>query len=219
MKKCLVFFVICLGLLASVSAVEKSPTINVKPNEVIPEEALDSLPSESLYLLNSISPLNHADYGFENYADLARIDYGSPIKLYQITPESILDYEPDCPVGALLKMTCHWYLPLLVSGQIRSLILVEQREDDAYLPVSLGYAKLAELLNKAYQSPEWAQEGSKLVVVYQAEEFFLANPMAKPQTLFPLQVQANPEIEPSQDLFTVIQRITPTIQSKLRGGY
>jgi hypothetical protein len=36
----------------------KSPTINVKPNEVIPEEAMDSLPSESLYLLNSISRSN-----------------------------------------------------------------------------------------------------------------------------------------------------------------
>ncbi len=71
-------------------------------------------------------------------------------------------------------MTVIGILPLLVSGQIRSLILVEQREDDDYLPVSLGYAKLAELLNKAYQSPEWAQEGSKLVVVYQADEVFLA---------------------------------------------
>jgi hypothetical protein len=116
------------------------------------------------------------DYGFARGDDLKAASLGSPFQVQTITPAALEKYQAGMTVAALLTPTTVWYFPVVVNGQYRAILAVDQL-NGKWQAVSLGFAGLAKELGVL--NNQWkAKDGFHpvLIVVFQAQQYLFTVP-------------------------------------------
>jgi hypothetical protein len=193
---------------------------NDRFQDTFPASALSSIETGFLEFIQKIPVGKMSDYGFSNDQELAKAELGTPFRLYTIKPESVINHKKNISVDQILIKTSQWYFPILVDKSIHAMLVVEESSNRGFKPVSFGYVPLAENLNKAFALKDWELANTpKLVVIYQAKEFFLANPVSHPDRLFPLQIDYAAVKRVNDDLFSNLTRIRTTVDNNMMGGF
>lgn len=182
------------------------------------QEAESALPILGLdQFLGMIDEHNFQLYGFSEFGDVHKAKPGLPLPLFTINPQSILHYNSGATTEELLEPTNQCYIPLLIQGKPQCMILATNAADGALQVVSLGYARLADQLFSAFSSADLNPELSRLVVVYQAREFFLSD-QSKPDRLYPIQNTYEAGLSAESDLEHNLSRIRANVEAALQEG-
>ena len=189
-----------------------------------PRCVLDAARSGLPAFLDQIPPGSEADYGFGSGEEVRQATLGEPYRLHVVEPRAVLDFVPGTPVSKLISATSLWYFPVEVAGRATAFLVVEH-EGSRCEAVSLGQAELArrvaEVASARFQP---AGRRPRLVVVYQAKEFFLADPEGRPANLFALERRAGaPLAAPGDasgddDLERTMRRLRPVVEQELKEG-
>jgi hypothetical protein len=157
-------FFICLSL-----AVGGQPLMAEEVPAAVQQAAKKGLPT----FLNAIPDDNVQRFGFSVPEELKLATLGTPIRLYTIDPDEILNYSADKPIGDIISATDQWFFPVTVSGEVRTLLTVAQM-GGKWQAVSIGSSALgqewADTIAK-YDSMGYTDE--KLVRIYQATADFV----------------------------------------------
>ncbi len=214
-------FIIIIFLCSMLFSIDKTHVSS--PNTFIdqfPDSEISSIQGGLADFISKIPQDRLSDYGFANDAELGVTRLGMPFRLYFIKPESILDYRKSTTINQILVKTSQWYFPVLVNQEIQAMLVVEESSDGHLTPVSFGYVPLANYLDQAFTSKDWkASNDIKLVVVYQAKEFFLAKPITEPQKLYPLQYEQKKGLSLNNDLGYNLDRIRLQVDANMKGGF
>jgi len=214
------YVLIFIGLMAGSAVSWSAPglTEGVFIQE-FPESAVSSVSDGLSSFLGKIPKSRLLSYGFLSEAELQQATLGSPFLLYRIQPHTILKYKEEMAIGEMLEKTSQWFFPVVVNREIRAMLLVHEREDGTFTAVSFGYVALAKQIHRLFASESRVHRSQwRLVVVYQAKEFFMARPEYELNKLYPLQVIDWDVKKPSSDLSDNMTRIRPNVKSNLGEG-
>jgi hypothetical protein len=153
-------------------------------------------------------------YGFTRSDDFPQAQLGPAFNLYTMTPQALLTSSAETPVTSLLSQTTLWYFPVMVHGEVRAILVVDQ-VDGKWQAVSLGYAELARALDRVRQ--RWPQaEGfhPQLIAVFQAKEYLVRVPEHSPNNLMSI-FPAGRDLMGSKAA-DVIERLKPVVQEAIR---
>lgn len=126
------------------------------------------------------------DYGFLDSRETAQATLGAPMPVYTITPAALDGYQPGAAIDSLLSETSLWYVPVVVGGAVRAILVVDRLEDK-WQAVSLGYVPLAGPLGRVLaQWPESEGYHPRLVMVFQAQQYLFTIPEWSEPNLTPL---------------------------------
>ncbi len=126
--------------------------------------------------VNKIPAGEKALYGFGAGDDLGAASLGTPFLVQTITPAALEKFQAGTAVAAVMSPTTMWYFPVLVAGQYRAILVVDQL-DGRWQAVSLGYAGLAKELGAFVR--QWpAEKGYHpvLITVFQARQHLVTVP-------------------------------------------
>lgn len=215
MKRNLLMLYILLSICAAAYCYSPSGGSNPESdvwgsNEVLPLVGLQNY-------LEMINNQNFHLYGFEVFDEVLKLKTGRAIELFSISPLKIMSYKSGTSIEQLLETTHQYYIPLLSGGTPRCMALATIEPDGKLHVVSLGYAKLAGQLEAAYSTTGLNSHNSRLVVVFQAKEFFLSN-NSQPLSLVPIQNSIENLVSAQFDLEQNIHRIQPFIESAMKQG-
>jgi hypothetical protein len=208
-----VFLLLCCGMY-----VHCAPASGQITPDLALSEADRALPIVGLdQFLDMVTEQNFQLYGFADFADVHNVKPGLALQLYTIDPQSILRYRSGTSIEDIIEPTRQCYIPLLIRGKPQCMVLASIEADGALNVVSLGYANLARQLYAAFSSADVHPEQARLVVVYQAREFFLSE-KSRPYNLYPIQntYEAGLMAEPSLELN--LSRIRASVETALQEG-
>ena len=124
-----------------------------------------------------------AQFNFSSSEELDLASLGTPFQVYTIPPEEILNYNAGTPIGQIIFETDHWFFPVTVKGEVRTLLTVAKVEGK-WQAVSIGSAGLAK---------EWTEVVAKynsytlkLIRIYQAAADFVLLGDAGTDELLPM---------------------------------
>ena len=193
--------------------------------ETAPPEAIDAAAAGLTPVLGVVTPQNMESFGFSPGDIIAEAVLGTPFQLYTITPDKLLGAEDDTPVSTLISTTGHWLFPIVVSGQSRALLSVEQM-DGKWVAVGMGMAGLAgemEKLNR--QWPKAKGYGPKLVAIYQAASYFFTIPEQDSENFTSLtfdgegfgdyRQQAGPEYSSTTSLSSMLEPLKISVEDNI----
>ena len=173
--------------------------------------------------LNKI-PVNELEqYGFAQGDTLLAATLGAPFQLHTITPAALEKFSAGTPVGTILTPTSLWYFPVVLAGQTRAVLVVDQL-DGKWQAVSLGYAPLAKELG-AIRAQWKAAQGYNpvLAVVFQARQYLFTVPEKDANNLTPITSARQPAAKDSGSDYAVlaqaadvIAKLKPAVQSALK---
>lgn len=92
-----------------------------------------------------VQAIPHTDlhrFNFHSPQELGRATPGAPFRIFTIHPRDILNYDGQVPATDLVRPTEVWLVPVLVDGQSRLLLTVENT-GGGWEAVSIGAAQLA----------------------------------------------------------------------------
>lgn len=198
-----------------------------------PEGVLKAATQGLQPFLSKIPAPSVEEYGFVHGDDLATASLGTPFMVHTITPSALEKYQAGMTVASILTPTTAWYFPVLIAGQTRAILAVDNI-DNQWQAVSLGDAGLAKELGAV--SRQWkASQGyhPMLIVVFQAHKFLFTVPEKDAYNLTPLTVDATPATAATfqakaapasaNDYATlgtaldVIKQLNPVVQNALKG--
>lgn len=195
-------------------------------------EAVQQAAAQGLQpFLSKIPAPSVEEYGFVHGDDLATASLGTPFMVHTITPSALEQYQAGMTVASILSPTTAWYFPVLIAGQTRAILAVDNI-DNQWKAVSLGYAGLARELGAVSQ--QWkAVQGyhPMLIVVFQAKQYLFTVPEKDAYNLTRLSANKTPATDPlqataptpSNDYATlgtaadVIKQLKPVVQNALKG--
>jgi hypothetical protein len=107
--------------------------------------------------------------------------------MYTIDPQQIMDYEAGTPIGEIVSATDQWLFPVIVDGQVRTLLTVA-KVGDAWQAVSVGASGLGQQWSATLEqySPA-AGYTHALVRIFQAKADFVLLGGAGGDNLLPLE--------------------------------
>lgn len=214
-KTVLTLFIIWIGFFCLTSGKIQGMAAENFVDE-FPETAFSSVSVGLAGFLEKIPKGGSSEYGFTNEAELQQATLGTPFLLYVIKPEIILSYQSGMMVDQMLEGTGQWFFPVMVNQNIKAMLIVEERMDGSFEAVSFGYVRLATQLNRLSANDNWKDlKACKLVVIFQAKEFFLAKPKVEPQRLFPLQFDDTSRQKPNDDLYFNIERVRAIVETNV----
>lgn len=160
-------------------------SFNVFPEEV-PREVLAAAKNGIIPFLKTIPEEDRTSYGFgpEDPIDQAEVDI--PFRVYTITPSALSNYCPGDTVSSLLSPTGMWYFPVMIKGNVKALLIVDQM-NGSWEVVSVGYVPLTGELQQVMSA--WPRaEGYEplLIIVFQAATSFFTIPQKDAYNLTPL---------------------------------
>ncbi|HOH79807.1 MAG TPA: hypothetical protein PLO35_08800 [Candidatus Cloacimonadota bacterium] len=215
MKKTIVFVFL---FLCGYTFVYTTPVFGEINPDFAFQEADKALPILGLdQFLGMIDEQNFQLYGFSEIGDVRQVKPGLPLQLFTIKPQSILNYTSGATTEELLEPTNQCYIPLLSQGKPQCMVLATIAADGALQVVSLGYAKLADQLYAAFSGADLNPELSRLVVVYQAREFFLSD-QSKPDRLYPIQNTYEAGLNADTNVEHNLSRIRAGVEAALQEG-
>jgi len=136
--------------------------------------------------LKVIPPPERENYGFAPGDDLEKAALGEPFPLYTITPQTLFNSASGSPVSSLISSAGSWFFPVLVNGEARNILTVDQMAG-SWKAVAIGKAALARELQKVREQwPEAKGYEPKLVAVFQATAYFFTVPEKDDYNLTPL---------------------------------
>jgi hypothetical protein len=156
------------------------------------QQAVISAASRGLSIfLKQIPQEEIVNYGFNNLDEFKLAQLGKPVEIFTIPPDDLLSYS-GLSLGALLRATGNWYVPVQVRKENRALLTVTQMRKE-WEVVGISAAKLArELQSFETQLSDLlsgvgaAQQGSpKFVRLFQAQSDFMFVPTTREEYLFP----------------------------------
>jgi len=215
-----ILFLFCLA-----SAVDAQPANHL---DNLPAALINTAETGLQQFFNKLPADSRADYGFIPTDEPDQLSLGTPFKLYTITPASIFAYRSGDTVSSLLTETDLWYFPVISEDQIRSILVVEQ-SDNQWQAVSLGQAPLAAELDRIKRV--WPVEDGfnpRLIVVYQAKQFFFTVPERGEFNLTLISTESTTAEDRSDTtgkyssldkLEQVIQRLAPVVETSLQERY
>lgn len=126
--------------------------------------------------LNKISVDSLEQYGFIPGDVRSMATLGTPFLMYTITPSALAKYRTGMSVASMVTPTTMWYFPVLMGGQTRAILVVDQINNQ-WQAVSLGYAGLAGELGALSRQWNVAQGyHPMLIVVFQAKQYLFTVP-------------------------------------------
>ena len=175
-------------------------------------------------LIEKIPAESVQEYGFDSLEAVQTATRGEPYRLLAISPQSLANYVPGNTLDSLLSQTALWYFPLLVNGEEKAFLVVEEMPGFPCRVVSLGYVRLARQIQIARLGGSRAiEQKNRLVVVYQAHEFFLADAATGPNKLYSLRQTTSQtkggSREVSNLLDDVVSRLQPVVEQNLKQGF
>ncbi len=131
---------------------------------------------------------------------------------------------PGNTLDSLLSQTALWYFPLLVNGEEKAFLVVEEMQGLLCRVVSFGYTRLARQIQMArFGGNGMSEQNKRLVVVYQAREFFLADAAKGANKLYSLRQTTSQTMGGSQEvsalLDDVVSRLQPVVEQNLKQGF
>lgn len=220
MNKYLLLFFVCCTSVWLFSLEINQDNSEDKFNDVFPSSELTQVETGLSDFIAKI-PLNDISiYGFKDKSELNLLTLGKPFRLYILNPDRVIDYKNGNAITNLLEKTKVWYFPVTLDDLIKAFLVVETSGGKEYIPVSFGYIPLANQLNHFMAERKLLEvTDTKLVVCYQAKEFFLAQPELEPQKLYQIQYNYLSEQSPDDNLSSNISRIRPLVISNIKAGY
>lgn len=153
--------------------------------EAVPQEVTAAAENGLHPFLQRIPPAELGHYGFTRDDALDRAYAGIPFKVYTITPSALSHYKAGDTVSSLLSPTGMWYFPIMVNGDMRAVLTVDQLHG-AWRAVAIGKASLArELEEVVRQWPRSRGYEPLLVMVFQAQSYFFTVPQKDAYNLTP----------------------------------
>ena len=147
-------------------------------------EAVQQAAVEGLQpFLNKIPTESLEQYGFVHGDVRGMASLGTPFLMYTITPTALQNYRTGMSVTSMVTPTTMWYFPVLMGGQTRAILVVNQ-VDNQWQAVSLGYAGLAQelgVLNRQWKASQGYHP--MLIVVFQAKQYLFTVPEKDSQNL------------------------------------
>lgn len=208
-----------LGGLLLVAAVREAPGEDVPGREQIRAVAEAGLPG----FVARIPAGAEAEFGFSQAGDPARATLGEPLHLLTITPDALRAYRAGDDVDTVLSETDLWYVPVLVDGEVRSVLVIDRMEE-GWQAVSLGYAPLAADLNALQRAwPKAAGYDPQLVCVFQARRYLFTIPQRGTRNLTLLSRGAVSEsarrgaVESLEDVDSVLEGLKTEVEANLTG--
>lgn len=203
-------FLILCSLAAGVQPVmaEKVPSaVQAAAAKGLPT-MLQALPEEIL-----------AQFNFTSSEELSRATLGTPFQVYTIPPEEILNYNAGTPIGQIISATDHWFFPVKVNGEVRTLLTVAM-VDGKWQAVSIGSAGLAQEWTAVVA--KYPSDTHKLVRIYQAAADFVLLGDAGSDELLPLKsgriaLGFAGDAEP-MDPAEIIFKLQGTVQKNIEGA-
>ena len=149
---------------------------------------------------------------------MEQAELGAPFHLYVIDPLKVLNFEPGTTDSQLTEATKQWFFPVKTAQGIKAMLLVEEIWDGEYQAVSFGYQPLAAGLKRLLGQDAWHDATAcRLVVVYQAKEFFMTKPALEPYTLYPLQFDNGGGQQANDSLEFNMARIREQVEASING--
>lgn len=105
---------IFLGIVMAAASAQDVPAAVKQAAEQGVTSFLQAIPAQDL-----------AHFNFSDPTELERATLGEPFLIYTIAPESILAYQAGTPVEDLMAPTSLWYVPVLVNGESRTLLMID----------------------------------------------------------------------------------------------
>jgi len=164
-------------------AVGAQPLMAAKVPAAVQAAAEKGLPT----MLDAITDDIAQQFGFSGPEELKSASLGTPFQVFTISPEKILGYDGDTPVGDIISATDQWFFPVTVNGAVRTLLLVAKM-DGQWQAVSIGSSGLGQEWETTLRQYD-ASKGytHKLVRIYQATADFDLLGGVGPDKLLPLQ--------------------------------
>ncbi|MDO9541341.1 MAG: hypothetical protein Q7J98_03345 [Kiritimatiellia bacterium] len=194
-----------------------------------PEGVLQAAVEGLQPFLNKIPADSLGQFGFVPGDDLNTASLGTPFLVHMIAPSAFEKYQTGMTVASIVTPTTTWYFPVLVTGQARAILAVDQI-DGQWKAVSLGYVGLARELGAV--GSQWkAAQGyhPMLIVVFQAQQYLFTVPEKDAYNLTRLSENTTPSTGPlkimgvpSGDYATLgnvadmIKQLQPVVQNALK---
>lgn len=154
--------------------------------EPAPPEVVEAARIGLLPFLNVHPPGELQKLGFAPNDMIEKAYVGDPVMLYTITPADLFNATPETPIRSLMTPTGHWFFPVMVGGEARSILTV-RRLDGSWKAVEIGAAPMARELQKVRRLwPKSKGYDPLLIAVYQASAHFFTVPQKDDHNLTPL---------------------------------
>ena len=125
-----------------------------------------------------------------------QLSLGRPFQLECISPNALIDVNSVTKTEQLLTPTTQYYIPVLVDGISRSVLIVD-RVQGQWKAVSLGHAVIGTALGRILDDwPESRGFHPKLVLVPQANEVLFTIPEVSGTNLTRLPLYSAPQSSP-----------------------
>jgi len=181
---------------------------------------LDKIPQNSL-----------AQFGFDQTDSLDAAVLGAPFLVHTITPSALRQYQAGVTVTSLLTPTSLWYFPVLIAGQPKAILVVDQLNNQ-WQAVSLGYPYVAREWDAVCkQWPESQGYHPVFIAIFQAHQHVFTVPekgagnltllLAPGQQMLNVMGQApatgaNARYATLDDAAKVIRNLMPVVENNLR---
>lgn len=157
-------FFICLSL-----AFGGQPLMAAEVPSAVQEAAEKGLPT----MLQALPENIVQQFNFSSPEELSQASLGTPFQVFTIHPDEILNYDAGTPIGKIISETDHWFFPVTVNGEVRTLLTVAQMGGQ-WQAVSIGNAGLGqEWTDIVAQYDSSTGYTHKLVRIYQAKADFV----------------------------------------------
>ena len=221
-KKVRVCIVVILCLSISFSAL-----LDVRAGTA-PQEVVDAARNGLYPFLERILPDKLENYGFTAKDRLDEAELDTPFAVYTITPSALSGYKKGDTVSSLLSPTGMWYFPIMIDGDMRSILTVS-RLDGSWKAVAMGQASLAvELKEILRQWPRSLGYEPQLVMVFQVKSYFFTIPQKDDYNLTPFSFdrkfyddEARTGVEKyssTSDVSALVNKLKATVEEGVRQG-
>lgn len=208
---CLSFFILCCLAFGSqpLMAGEVPPAVEQAASEGLPV-LLQAVPEKIL-----------SQFYFSGPEEIDQASLGTPFQVFTIDPQEILHYQEGTAIEAIVSATDHWFFPVTVDGQVRTLLTVAKM-GDTWQAVTIGASGLGRQWSDTVTrfSPA-AGYTHKLVRIYQAKADFVLLGGAGGDELLPLKAGrialggGSGKVEP-MDSANVIFELQGTVERNIK---
>jgi hypothetical protein len=150
-------------------AVGNQPLLAAEVPAAVQAAAEKGLPT----MLKAIPDNIVQQFNFSSPEELGQASLGTPFQVFTIHPDEILNYVAGTPIEEIISETDHWFFPVTVNGEARTLLTVAQMGGQ-WQAISIGSAGLAqEWADTVAKYDSSAGYTQKLVTIYQATADFV----------------------------------------------
>lgn len=197
-----------------------------RARETVPQEvaqaAMDGLSS----FLKAIPATELAHYGFSSEENLSKATLGAAFRVYTITPDKILNFDPQMELSALITPTELWFFPVLYDREVRTILTVDKMNGE-WQAVAIGSSGLArQLKNVADEWPESEGYEFKFIRIYQAQSDLMVLSKKGMTKIFPLEsarislklTKIGKEEEGLHNIVDIIPKLIPVVRQNIQSS-